>query len=75
MCLLQCVEAAKKHYTKLKTLQSDHIVSVCGINISPPTVALELAPYGSLRSILKNQPALLNRSTAHSIIIQVRANT
>lgn len=64
---------AEAHYMKLKSLQSDHIVSACGINISPPTVALESAPYGSLRGILKSQPTLLNRSTSHSIIIQVTA--
>ena len=72
MCLLQCVDMAKKHYMKLKTLQSDYIVSACGINISPPTVALELAPYGSLHGVLKNKPTLLNRSTSHCIVIQVR---
>jgi len=57
---------------KLRELNSDYIVRVCGVNISPPTVALELSPYGSLRSILKEQPALLNRSRVHHIILQVK---
>ena len=62
----------RSDFFRLQQLQSPHLVHPLGVNFSPPCMALESAPHGNLRQLLKDsRGASIGRNTIHLIALQV----
>ena len=54
----------------LRSFSSQHIIAALGVNFSPPLLAVELAPLGTLRDYLNTGKSLENIAT-HHLALQV----
>ena len=45
----------------LRSLSSQHLIAALGVNFSPPLLAVELAPLGTLRDYLNTGKCLGNK--------------
>ena len=54
----------------LRSLSSQHLIAALGVNFSPPLLAVELAPLGTLRDYLNTGKCLENIAT-HHLALQV----
>ena len=64
----------KKELSILSPLRHEHIVELIGVTLTPLGLVLELAPRGSLRSILKQFAEVQSRlqpAAIQAVIIQV----
>lgn len=56
---------------RLRQLQCPYMVSAISISFCPPSLALESAPLGSLRNVLRRKWEAIGRDTIHQIALQV----
>ncbi|CAI8010339.1 Leucine-rich repeat serine/threonine-protein kinase 1, partial [Geodia barretti] len=74
LSLKRCLQRAHNDLNKLRQLQCPYIVTAVGIHFSPPSVAVESSPLGSLHHYLREEGLGLveiGTSTIHHILLQL----
>lgn len=70
--LKQCLAHAREDLMRLRQLQCPHLVTAISVSFCPPSLALECAPLGSLRNVLKRNQKTIGQDIIHQIALQVR---
>ena len=68
----RCLAHAREDLMRLRQLQCPHLVTAISVSFCPPSLALESAPLGSLRNILKRKQKTIAQDIIHQIALQVR---
>lgn len=69
--LESCLTELRKDLVTLQQLETPHLVAVVGVQYCPPSLALEAAPFGSLRSWMRRLRRKMRRVDTHYIALQV----
>ena len=70
--LKRCLAHAREDLMRLRQLQCPHLVTAISVSFCPPSLALESAPLGSLRNVLKRKQETIGQDIIHQIALQVR---
>lgn len=75
LCQKRCLARVRADLEALLPLTSPQLVRVLGLHFSPPSLALEAAPHGSLRAMVKQGGLQLTLAQIHCITLQVLTHT
>lgn len=69
--LQSCLARLRGDLLKLQQLRCSHLVVPVGVQYCPPSLAVEAAPFGSLRSWMRRLRRKMGRVDTHHISLQV----